>query len=319
MTPRRVTGQGRIRMATRFTAGDGPIVTSETSAWRHPRVTELRPRKGCRRFVAHFAGLCRRKVVYRFAPCRRAVMAGGAARHDPRVIKRGAQERRGGLMTTLARGCSRDVGRRFGHDPRIPAAMTGRTTGHDPRVIHRGARPEGRRRFVARLAPERGWEVGRRFAHNPRSSAAMTGRATRRDPRVTKRGPRKRGGGLMARLAGLRGRYVRRRFAQRRPAVMARGAAGRDPRVVIACGHKDPIRRAHSVAGIARSSCRHVPSRLPAGLDSVMAGRAGTGGHPHVFERCARPGHSSMATIAGHRGREMRRGLSLCGTVVMAS
>jgi hypothetical protein len=56
---------------------------------------------------------------------------------------------------------------------------------------------------------------------------------------------------------------------------------------------------------------------LPAGLDPVMTGRAGTGGHPHMFERCARPGHSSMATIAGHCGREMRGGLSLCGIIVM--
>ena len=30
--------------------------------------------------------------------------------------------------------------------------MTGRTPGGDPRVIHRGARPEGRRRFMARIA-----------------------------------------------------------------------------------------------------------------------------------------------------------------------
>ena len=57
---------------------------------------------------------------------------------------------------------------------------------------------------------------------------------------------------------------------------------------------------------------------LPAGLDPVVTGRTGTGGHPHVFERCARPSYSSMTTIAGHRGREMRRGLSLCGIIVMA-
>jgi len=318
----RLAGRGGRDVGRRFAhdSGISAAMTGRTTG-RDPRVIHRSARpEGRRRFVARLAPERGWEVGRRFAhnPRSSAAMTGRATRRDPRVTKRGPRKRGGGLMARLTGRRGRDVGRRFGHDSGISAAMTGRTTGRDPRVIHRGARPEGRRRFVARLAPERGWEVGRRFAHNPRSSAAMTGRATRRDPRVTKRGPRKRGGGLMARLAGLRGRYVRRRFAQRRPAVMARGAAGRDPRVVIACGHKDPIRRAHSVAGIARSSCRHVPSRLPAGLDSVMAGRAGTGGHPHVFERCARPGHSSMATIAGHRGREMRRGLSLCGTVVMA-
>jgi hypothetical protein len=220
MTSRRVTGQGRIRMLTRFTAGDGPIVTSEASAWHHPLVIELRPRKGCRRFVAQFAGLCRRRMVYRFAPCCRAVMATRTARHDPRVTE---------------------------------------------------LRPrKGRRRFVARIA-------------------------------------------------GLGRRNMRRGLASRLGTVVAGGASSRHhARVVVARGNKQPIRHAHSVAGIARKSCRHMPSRLPAGLNPVVAGRAGTRGHPHVLERGARPGHSSMATIARHRSREMRRGLSLCGTIVMA-
>jgi hypothetical protein len=99
---------------------------------------------------------------------------------------------------------------------------------------------------------------------------------------------------------------------------MTAHAVGRDPCVVIACGHKDPICRSHTVTRIAGGRRHHMGSWLPAGLDPVVTGRAGTGGHPYVFERCARPGHSSMATIAGHRGREMRRGLSLCGTIVMA-
>jgi hypothetical protein len=135
---------------------------------------------------------------------------------------------------------------------------------------------------------------------------------------VVKRGAQERRGRLMARLAGLRGRDVRGRLAQRRSTVMTARAVGRDPRVVIPRGHKHPIRRAHSVAGIARSSCRHVPGRLPAGLHSVVTGYAGAGRDPLMCEGRSRPAHGAMATIAGHRGREMRRGLSLCGTVVMA-
>ena len=100
-------------MVIRFTAGDGPVVTSETSAWHHPRVTELRTRKGRRRSVTQLAGRRRRDVRGRFAPRRRAVMAGGTARHDPRVSKRSAQERRGGLMARIARLGRRDMRRRL--------------------------------------------------------------------------------------------------------------------------------------------------------------------------------------------------------------
>ena len=176
----------------------------------HPAMDHPRPAEGRRGLVARLAGACSREVGRRFAQRRCTVMTAHATRHDPGVIKRGPHKRRGGLVTTLAGRRGRNVGRRLAYDSGISAAMTGRTTGRDPRVIHRGARPEGRRRFVARLAPERGWEVGRRFAHNPRSSAAMTGRATRRDPRVTKHGPHKRRRGLVTTLARRRGRDVAR-------------------------------------------------------------------------------------------------------------
>lgn len=98
-------------MVIRFTAGDGPVVTSETRAWHHPRVTELRPRKGRRRSVTQFAGRRRRDVCGRLAQGRRAVMTGGAPRHDPRVIKRGAQERRRRLMARIAGRVRRNMRR----------------------------------------------------------------------------------------------------------------------------------------------------------------------------------------------------------------
>ena len=53
---------------------------------------------------------------------------------------------------------------------------------------------------------------------------------------------------LVAGFAALRGWEVGRWFAQRRRAVMTGRAAGRDPRVVIARGHKNPICRSHTVA-----------------------------------------------------------------------
>ena len=164
--------------------------------------------KGRRRFVARLAALRRGYVRRRFAQRRPAVMTGGAAGRDPRVIKRGPHKRCRGLVTTLAGCAGRDVIRRFAHDPRIPAAMTGRTTGRDPRVIHRGTRPKGRRRFVARLAALRRGYVRRRFAQ--RRPAVMTGGAAGRDPRVIKRGPHKRCRGLVTTLAGCAGRHVSR-------------------------------------------------------------------------------------------------------------
>ena len=90
VTPRRVTRKGRHRMAIRFAFSSGPIVTSGTCAWYHPRVTELRPRKGRCRSVAQFAGCRRRYVCRRFAPRRRAVMARRAPRRDSRMVKRRA-------------------------------------------------------------------------------------------------------------------------------------------------------------------------------------------------------------------------------------
>jgi hypothetical protein len=86
--------------------------------------------------------------------------------------------------------------------------MTGRTTDHDPGVVHRGTRPEGRRRFVARLAALRRGYVRRRFAQ--RRPAVMTGGAAGRDSGVIKRGPHKRRRGLVTTLAGRAGRHVSR-------------------------------------------------------------------------------------------------------------
>jgi len=88
--------------------------------------------------------------------------------------------------------------------------------------------------------------------------------------------------------------------------------------VVVARRHKRPIRRAHSVAAVARSSCRHVTSRLPAGLNSVMAGHAGAGCDPLMFEGRSRPAHGAMATIASHCGRNMSSRLACRNSLVMA-
>ena len=196
--------------------------------------------------------------------------------------------------------------------------MTTRAPRRDPRVIKRGAGKRGRG-LMARLARCRRWHVCRRLGHDPRISAAMTGCAARCDPRVIHRGARPEGRRrLVARLAPERSGNVTRRFAQRRRAVMTGGAAGRDPRVVIARGYKQPIRRANFVTAITRQSRRHMPSRLPAGLNSVMAGHAGTGCDPLMFEGRSRPTHRPMAAVTGHGRRNMSRRLACRNSLVMA-
>ena len=113
VTPRRVTGKGRPRVATRFTPGDGPIVTSETSTWHDPRMTELCPRPDRRRFVAQIAGLCRREVVHWFSFGRRPVMTGRAApRRHARMAERRRNPRRR-PVTGVAGLRRRHMGSRF--------------------------------------------------------------------------------------------------------------------------------------------------------------------------------------------------------------
>ena len=89
--------------------------------------------------------------------------------------------------------------------------------------------------------------------------------------------------------------------------------------MVVARGHKHPIRRAHLVTGIARSSCRHVPRRFPTGLNPVMAGYAGAGCDPLMFESCPHPADRPMATVTGHGRRNMSNRLAYRGSLVMAS
>ena len=223
----------------------------------HPR-----PAEGRRGLVTRLAGRGGREVVRRLAhhPGISAAMTDRAARHYSRVVICGPRKRRRGLVTCLARGGGWEVVRRLAHDPDIPAAMTGRTTGRDPGVIHRGARPEGRRRFVARLAAACGWEVGRRFAQ--RRCTVMTAHATRHDPGVIKRGPHKRRGGLVTTLAGRRGRDVGRRLGHdpRIPAAMTARAVGRDPYVI----HRGarPEGRRGFVARFAAACSREVGRRF---------------------------------------------------------
>ena len=139
--------------------GIAPAMTKH-AVGRDPGVIHRRPRpEGRRRLMARLAPERGWNVARRLTQRRRAVMTGRAAGRDPRVIKRGPRKRRCGLVTILARGCGRNVIRRFAHDPGIAPAMTARTAGRDPRVVHRRPRPEGRRRLMARLAPERGWNV----------------------------------------------------------------------------------------------------------------------------------------------------------------
>jgi hypothetical protein len=230
----------------------------------YPAMDHPRPAEGRRGLVTRLARRGGREVVRRLAhhPGISAAMTGRAARHYSRVVICGPRKRRGGLVTTLARGGGRDMVRRLAYDPRISAAMTGRTTGHDPGMIHRSSRPEGRCRFVARLAAACGREVGRRFAQRRRT--VMTGRAAARDPRVIIRGPRERGRGFVTVLAREARRDVSRRFRHDAPDPaharrMTGRAAGRDPRMT----HHGPRKRGRGlVARLAGRGGREVVRRL---------------------------------------------------------
>ncbi len=162
----------------------------------------------------------------------------------------------------------------------------------------------------------RRWDVRGHLA--PRCRPVMAGRAARRDPRMVERRPRKGRRGSVAGLARLRRWDVRGHLAPRRRPVMTGRAARRDSRVIISVGHEQPIRRAHSMAGIARSSCRHVPGRLPWSLDTVVTSCTSTWPNPRMFEACSCPADSPVATVAGHGRWDMCRRLAYRGRLIMA-
>jgi hypothetical protein len=157
----------------------------------HPAMDHPRSAKSRGGLVTRLTGRGGRDMIRRFAhhPGISAAMTGRATRHYSRVVICGPRKRHRGLMTRLAPACGGEVIRRFTHDPGISAAMTGRTPGHDPGVIHRRSRPEGRRRFVARLTAKRRGYVRRRFAQG--CPAVRAGRAAGRDPGVIECGPGK--------------------------------------------------------------------------------------------------------------------------------
>ena len=88
--------------------------------------------------------------------------------------------------------------------------------------------------------------------------------------------------------------------------------------MVVARGHKHPIRYANSVTDIARSSCREVPSRLPPCLDTVVTSRASAWYDPRMSEGRPRPANCPMTTVAAHSRRNMRRRLAYRGRLVIA-
>ena len=179
--------------------------------------------------------------------------------------------------------------------------------GHHRTVVSRSGK--GRCGLVTGLASRGDRDVVRWFAQRRR--AVVTGRTATDDPRVTELCSRKRRRGSMARIAGLRRRHVTRRFTPRCRAVMAGGAGARHhTSVIVTCAGKYPIRRTHSMAGIARSSSSHVPSRLPRSLDTVVASSASTWPNSSMFEGRTSPANRPVATVAGHGRRNMGRRLA---------
>lgn len=72
------------------------------------------------------------------------------------------------------------------------------------------------------------------------------------------------------------------------------------------------------MAGIARSSCSEVPSRLPLSLDTVVTSCASAWHDSRMFEGRPRPAYRPMATVAAHGRRNMRRRLAYRSRLVMA-
>ena len=72
------------------------------------------------------------------------------------------------------------------------------------------------------------------------------------------------------------------------------------------------------MAGVAGSSCRQVPSRLPLSLDTVVTSCTSTWPNSRMFEGRTNPANRPVATVAAHGRRNMRRRLAYCGSLVMA-
>jgi len=224
--------------------------------------------------------------------------------HHRTVVSRSGKGRCG-LVTGLASLGAWDVVSWFTRRRR--AVMARRAACRDALVAELRSRKR-RCRPVAGLARRRCRHMGGGFA--PRRRAVVAGRTATHDPRVVKCGAQERRRRLMAGLARLRRRDVTRRFAPRRRAVVARRTTTHDSRVVISVGHKQPIRRAHSMAGIARSSCRHVPGRLPRSLDTVVTSYTSTWNNSRMFEGRTSPANCPVATVTAHGRRNMSRRLA---------
>ena len=116
----------------------------------------------------------------------------------------------------------------------------------------------------------------------------MTGRAAGRNPGVIHRRPRPKGcRRLVAGFAAERSGNMRRRFAQRRRAVMTAHATGHDPGVIKRRPRK---RRRGLVTILARSGGRHVVRWLAydPGVPAAMTQHA-VGRNPGAIDRRSRP------------------------------
>ena len=88
--------------------------------------------------------------------------------------------------------------------------------------------------------------------------------------------------------------------------------------MVVARGHKHPIRRAHFVTAVTRQGRRHVPSWFPACLNPVVAGQAGAERNPLMLEGSSHPANRPMAAVTGHGRQNMSSRLAYRYSLVMA-
>jgi len=235
-----------------------------------------------------------------------AVVAAGTLAGRPAVAHLGRLEGQVVLVATVALPAGRNVGGRFAKRRR--AVVTGRT---GPRgtggVLIGGQRPGGGR-AMAGIALCRGTDVRCRLGLgiDRQVAAAMAGSALAGGAAVVHLG---RGEGnivLVAAIAGLGSRNMRRILAQCVGTVMA---AGTSPghHAAVAVGGRFPDRR--PVAGIARLAGRNVGWRLGLGIErgvgAAMAAGALTGGTGVIHRRRRKSRENGVTGVALAAGRHV--------------
>lgn len=109
----RITRRRRPGMSRWLPSGNSAVVTRRTSPGNHTGMTKARSRPCRRRPVTQIARLGGRKMVYRLASGRRAVMAGRTGAGSYACVIHGGRNPGRGPVTGIASRRGRNMARRF--------------------------------------------------------------------------------------------------------------------------------------------------------------------------------------------------------------